>query len=878
MPLLHPTDDRLAEFALGTTPPEDTLEIGTHLAECPHCLSRLESNPVEDPFVARVREAAATRGPEDTQSFGSAAEGSATVADRPATLAGYRIERELGRGGMGSVYLAHDDQLHRDVALKTMRPAIAARAGAAKRFLREARAAARVEHDNVVPIWQVGEDQGVPFIAMPYLRGESLADRLRREPVAPPELTLKVGREVAEGLAAAHDRGLIHRDVKPGNIWLEGDPGAADPAVRVRRCKILDFGLARPRTGATESEAEVAGSPGFMSPEQARSGHVDPRTDLFGLGAVLYRMATGRMPFEGPTLGAVLAALATEDPPRPDCCDCPAGLPDLILQLLNKDPAARPATARAVADAFRQFERPEPPTEVASARRAPVPRRWVALAGLALVAATVAGGVIIKVRKPDGKETTLTVPEGSTVYVDPKGATVVELPKGVTTTTTKAPVDANRNAAEWVLGCGGRVIVRVGEAETTIAAPQRLPDGPLTVVGINLFKCDRVTDAGLANLTRLTELSGLTLASTPVTDAGMVHLQGLTALTALNLAECPRVTDVGLIALKGMTRLEYLNLHGVSLPDAGLRHLDGLSQLTTLNLSATPLTDDGLIHLKRLAVLKELHLANTLVTGRGFPFLAGLENLRRLMLTRTAVTDDGLKHLARLPQLTTLSLAECAAVTDKGLGHVRALIRLEYLNLHGTGVTDAGLKDLSALTGLTILNLSATAVTDDGLAHLPRLADLAELHLYKTAVAGPGLKHLTGCPKLARLYLTATRVTDADLKEVAALKALTLLDLNGNDVSDNGIAKLKELTGLTYLVLMGTKVTDAGLAHLKDLGHLAVLDLRNTSVTASGIESVRYLAELRELKLDQTGVTAADADRLRGLMPRCRITYAVVER
>src|SRR5262249_41724395 len=159
-----------------------------------------------------------------------------------------------------------------------------------ERFLREARSAAALQHDNVVPILQVGEDGGVPFIAMPLLEGESLEARLLREGTLPVDEVVRVGLEAAEGLAGAPGKGLVHRDANPANLWLEAPSG---------RVKLLDFGLARAAEGggargleALTQEGAVCGSPGFMSPEQINGGRVDHRTDLFSLGCVLYGAAT----------------------------------------------------------------------------------------------------------------------------------------------------------------------------------------------------------------------------------------------------------------------------------------------------------------------------------------------------------------------------------------------------------------------------------------------------------------------------------------------------------------------------------------------------------------------------------------------------------
>lgn len=288
-------------------------------------------------------------------------------------LPGYHLVRKIGEGGMGAVYLAEDVQLKREVAVKTMRPEVAADSACRARFEREARAAAAVEHDNIVPILRVGEaSDGTPFIVMPFLKGEMLDTRLKREPVAPPELILKVAFEVAEGLAAAHDSGLIHRDIKPGNIWLEGEPASPDPNRRVRRCKVLDFGLARSVDGGGDANltrtGAVLGTPAYMSPEQARGERVDHRSDLFSLGIMLYRMATGQLPFKGATPMAALIALTTETPqPLTELAPhLPLQLAELINRLMLKVPASRPQSAAEVTAAVEQILAGGAPTYVSS--------------------------------------------------------------------------------------------------------------------------------------------------------------------------------------------------------------------------------------------------------------------------------------------------------------------------------------------------------------------------------------------------------------------------------------------------------------------------------------------------------------------------------
>src|SRR5262245_28623396 len=240
--------------------------------------------------------------------------------DELGRLGPYRILKVISRGGMGIVFQAEDVRLGRLCALKTMLPEVARRPDMKERFLREARAAAQLEHDNIIPIYQVDEDGGVPYIAMPFLKGAALEDWYKQKrkdqrgtPLTEPQI-LKLGREIARGLAAAHRKGLVHRDIKPANIWLDASAGG--------RVRILDFGLARLSEATTDpnltQSGTIIGTPAYMAPEQALGKKIDGRADLFSLGVLLYRLCTGKMPFRGESSMAIMAAAATVDPPPPD--------------------------------------------------------------------------------------------------------------------------------------------------------------------------------------------------------------------------------------------------------------------------------------------------------------------------------------------------------------------------------------------------------------------------------------------------------------------------------------------------------------------------------------------------------------------------------
>src|SRR5262249_49939683 len=212
-------------------------------------------------------------------------------------LAHYEVLEVLGQGGCGIVLKAFDEKLHRLVAIKVMAPQLAATSPPRKRFLREARAAAAIRHENAVTIYAV-EEQPLPYLAMEYVAGETLQQKLDRVgPLDVPEV-LRIGAQIARGLAAAHALALIHPHIKPADLLLEA--GAQE------RVKITDFGLARTADDASISQSGlIAGTPLYMAPEQAQGQPLDPRADLFSLGSVLYVMCSGRPPFRAPTTLAV---------------------------------------------------------------------------------------------------------------------------------------------------------------------------------------------------------------------------------------------------------------------------------------------------------------------------------------------------------------------------------------------------------------------------------------------------------------------------------------------------------------------------------------------------------------------------------------------
>ncbi|MEK6234804.1 MAG: SUMF1/EgtB/PvdO family nonheme iron enzyme [Planctomycetales bacterium] len=267
-----------------------------------------------------------------------------TKPDSLGRLAQYEILEVIGSGAFGTVLKAFDEKLQRVVAVKVLAPEMAATSPARKRFLREARSSAAVRHENVVSVYAV-EDDPIPYLVMEYIPGQTLQQRLDQH--GPLDLThvLRLGKQIADGLAAAHAEQLIHRDVKPGNILLESS--VED------RVKITDFGLARAVDDASMTQSGmIAGTPLYMAPEQALGESLDQRADLFSLGSVLYQMLSGRPPFRAPTTLAVLKRV-TEDAPRPISeiiSEVPDWMCEIVAKLHAKKPEDRYDSAREVAD------------------------------------------------------------------------------------------------------------------------------------------------------------------------------------------------------------------------------------------------------------------------------------------------------------------------------------------------------------------------------------------------------------------------------------------------------------------------------------------------------------------------------------------------
>ncbi|HEY0984062.1 protein kinase domain-containing protein [Schlesneria sp.] len=358
----HPSASDLQAFGLGLLTLTDFESIAEHLDRCPQC-EQLVTNIHSDDFVRLLKRAAQSADP------------GPLVSHRVAL--GYEILQELGRGGMGVVFLARQPGLGRLVALKQLRSGTLASPHEIKRFRREAEALARLDHPNIVRVYESGEQENIPFLALEYVPGITLAQRLKTGPIdlhEGVELLLAVARAVAY----SHSEGIIHRDLKPGNILLQRDPKHPDgPGIP----RITDFGLARPTDLSSDTvSGTLIGTPAYMAPEQIDGTieEVGPTADLFSVGAILYEFLTGAPPFRGRSTIETLDLVRNMAPVPPARItpSIPRRLEEICLRCLEKRPSSRYRSANELADDLERFLRNESVTEVVAPPIGSISRMW----------------------------------------------------------------------------------------------------------------------------------------------------------------------------------------------------------------------------------------------------------------------------------------------------------------------------------------------------------------------------------------------------------------------------------------------------------------------------------------------------------------------
>ncbi|WP_020472736.1 serine/threonine-protein kinase [Zavarzinella formosa] len=687
--------------------------------------------------------------------------------DELGTLGRYRVLKQLGAGGMGAVFLGFDEALERKVALKVMLPHHAARPTAKERFKREAKAAAKVKSDHVINLYEVDEAGGVAFISMEYLQGQPLDEFLKKNGNPTIAQILRIGREVATGLADAHALGLVHRDIKPANLWLEAPKG---------RVKILDFGLARQQADTTQltQSGAVVGTPAYMSPEQARGKPLDGRSDLFSLGGVLYRLCTGRLPFAGNNQMEVLTRLAMDDPTpvRSLNSSVPEPLARIVEKLLAKNPGDRYASADDVVRAIGAIESTASGTSLRSA--APIH------------VAAQAESVFAHLQ------------DSSTQQADSPGLTVTRKPK--------APL---KKKTPWLLvgGLAAGVVVVLVAAIALFSKFQPKPEekrpepeiiehkekSPIVAKAKDLEKKDAgfaQTDPERKAASLLNLHATLTLkmadGATITTDKGSPLPAGNFVVTKVVFPAGdypkPFVANVLIPAFADMAALEVFDdfhFH-IKTTDAELSKLAGTpaaKSLTQLNLGFD-LNAACLDSLRKFPKLTKFGCYGREMTDSLFEILAA-DHPNLVSLSLGSVKDiqagKGLRAAARLP-LGFLGLAMIRSLDPAAAKIIAEMPMLHFLNLNDSKVTDPIVRELSASRSIDLLSLSGTPITDDGLTALQGLKSLKTLEVKKTQVTAAGIAKF----RAARPNVTV-RWNDPEQRAAAMLAPHAILTLRMAD-------------------------------------------------------------------------------------------------
>ncbi len=824
--------------------------------------------------------------------------------DEIGRLGDYRILGKLGEGGMGFVFRAEETALRRPVALKVMRPEVAAKAQAADRFLREGRAAAGLKSDHIITIYRADSTNGVPYLAMEFLEGVPLDVWMKRQakPV-PLAHALRIVKDTLRGLAIAHDKGLIHRDVKPANLWIEKGNS---------RIKLLDFGLTRSNEADMQitQEGAVVGTPAYMAPEQASGKPVDPRADLFSVGVLFYHLLAGKNPFARKSLMETLGAIGYEAQPplqsvRPDV---PKEYADFADRLLAKLPGGRPAHAKAAFQELAAIEKklqdggqtlapsvvvvplPEPdaaqqvwsgldfdaaPTERSAVARSGIappaaPKNRNALyygAGFAMfLVALVAFTLALSGGKPKPDPTKEVAKDDGKKKADPP-------PKKVAT--APAPAKTNRAALRFAPGdqaeaasvpAWTNTIITI-EAWATVEEPggdhpqyfAHLPNGSLGFknasanfythhggpIAENAMPIGRRAHFAGVNdgSRRRLYIDGKLVAET--TDAGQVNPEwkvGHAGPLVLGTNSFKGTIEAVRVSTSARYDKEFAPPATFAKDrDTFALYLFDEGQGDTLKDSS----GNG-YHAKIVGATWTYadpdRAAAEFILARG-----GSVNLQG-----TGAVND-LRNVESLPTtpfkvVGAFATAVTAAITDADLDRFRDLSALQDLQLAGT-FTDAGLAKLTAYRSagtLLRLGLISPEIADGACAPLAKLPALTSITVRGSKrFTGRGLADLKGSGLAWLAIIECTALDGAELAKLADLPKLNELHIQHGTLADDALRHVGALRGLKTLSLFNLQgIGDAGAKHLEGMTSLESLHVELSPFGEAAFESFAKLPKL----------------------------------
>ncbi|MEM6689000.1 MAG: protein kinase [Planctomycetota bacterium] len=725
--------------------------------------------------------------------------------DEMGRIGGLPVFELIGQGGMGIVLRGIDPKLHRPVAIKIMRQTLATQPRYRERFFREARAMAAIDHPHVVPVYHVGEHQGMPFMVMKLLNGQSLGQRLAEVGTMDTASLGSLADQATCALSAAHGYGLVHRDIKPSNLFLES------PNDNVR---VLDFGLARSddQESSMTQPGDLLGTPAYMSPEQARGEELDCRSDWFSLGVVLYEAACGRTPFSGNSSLSTLARLMSDQPEslkhvRPSIDD---EFNDRVMQLLEKNPDERHPWPAA---------KPELTSETAA-------RSWRRPMGL------VVAGLLLLACVTGLASTFMTIET-------PLGTVRLEFADGVDPSRVRVRLTSRGDV--HIVGSQSsseeddfRVVVSEGTYTAELLNDDsrlKLDQESITVVE------DEVETLRITIVETEFDPTSLDPITAQESLAWIVRVGG-----RYSLSEDPKDMLTKIVQLEDKPHQIFaVDLLGCDIEDEDLWNLRGFSSINHLAIGRkkitgslppsdeNPRTQLSPAAFEYLAMLdfkwiKDLQVIGVPVGRVGLKSIAKLASLRSLLISQGNLQDEDLQSLSEHPSLVQLALTDC-------------------------GITGIGLQNLAELP-LQFFSFADRRMSLDKIEELPDWPSLKRL----------SLNGMSTCDLPERVIKS--------IGQRKQLRELSLIQFTNAD-SDMffPLTQMSDLTSLSLIAIPG--VDDVFLAKaLKTEKALTSIDLRRSNVTDDGVRALAEAISLREIKLPYPGkITPESVSMLRDRLP-----------
>jgi serine/threonine protein kinase len=602
----------------------------------------------------------------------------------------YKIIKLLGSGGMGDVYEAEHVVLKKRVAIKTLK----AHLNDSKAFLRfqaEAQATARLKHPNIVSVYDCGVSQaGEPYMVMDKVEGTTLAQLLETKGAMEVEQGLNIVLQVCQGVRCAHENGILHRDLKPGNVILEteGEKFSA---------RVLDFGIAKilENEGSAANltrTGELLGTPAYMSPEQANGEKVDQRSDIYSVGCILYEVLTGQPPFIGKTAIEVMIKHMNESAlPLSQAAlrEFPAGLEAIVVRALAKKPADRFASVQEMINAFENF-----------------------LNGINEPLVATVGGAV-KVVKKDPL-VSLYIFGGCSCSVILIGLILWSLSSEQKSAVIGQSLQTSHNE----------------RSVNNKADPQPVSNEANPSLELRAFSHDNLDNDQFKSYLSKNRLSKeISAKDCPgITDEVLKDVANCPNLGLLDLTDCSNITDDGLAALSQSRGLAVLKLHKCKkITTKGIAHLLRLPILFTLDTSFTNI-DDGIFKILKTSRAHNVDLSHTKITDNALNAIG--DKYENLDFKGTEITDSGLKKIAKLGRLKKLSLIKCDGITDTGIKSLIGM-NLDQLWLDQTQITDAALNSIFQMKKLVNLSLRETQIDARGLVRLAAFKQLETLDVSK---------------------------------------------------------------------------------------------------------------------------------------------------